>query len=44
MHDWKRISVACDIMQIHKSQHGNDYNDGNVMHASVWFEFFGGSF
>ena len=35
----KRISVACDNYGITQRQHCN--ND-NVMHASMWFEFFGG--
>ena len=29
----------CDIKGITQSQHDNNDNDDNVMHASMWFEF-----
>ena len=42
----KRISVTRDIMEHHKVNICNNMmindNDDNVMHASAWFEFFGG--
>ena len=38
------ISVACDIMEKHKVQHCNNDNEDYLMHASVWFELFGGLF
>ena len=47
LHDKKRISVSCDIMKEHKVQHcnnDNDYKYDSVMHASMWFECFGGLF
>ena len=44
---YKIISVACDIMELHKVGiviKNNTYNDDNVMCASFWFEMFGGFF
>ena len=43
MRDKGEFSVACDILEQHNVKHCNDdnnYNDDNMMHASMWFEFF----
>jgi hypothetical protein len=39
----KRLySVACESVEEHEAQHYNCVNDGNVMCASMCFEFVGG--